>query len=77
MFSKRRRMKTQAGRDEEWRLLVRSITDPGGTPSADDEARFRAYLEELDARPRRRGLRWMNRAASDHPDGVPAERERG
>jgi hypothetical protein len=77
MFSKRRRTKTQAGRDDEWRLLVRSITDPDGTPSADDEARFRAYLEELDARPRRRGLRWMKRATSDHLDGVPAERERG
>jgi hypothetical protein len=68
-------MKTQAGRDEEWRLLVRSITEPGGTPSAVDEARFRAYLEELDARPQRRGLRWMNRASSDDRDGVPAERE--
>jgi hypothetical protein len=75
MFAKRGRKKTQATRDEEWRLLVRSITDPEGGPSADDEARFRAYLDELDdARPRRRRLRWMNRAASD-PEGVPAERE--
>jgi hypothetical protein len=74
MFWKRKRMKTQAGRDEEWRLLVRSITEPGGTPSAVDEARFRAYLEELDARPRR-GLRWMNRASSDDREGVQAERE--
>jgi hypothetical protein len=77
MFSKRRRMKTQAERDAEWRLLVRSITDPGGTPSADDEARFRAYLEELDARPRRRGLRWMSRAPSEDREGVPAERDHG
>jgi hypothetical protein len=77
MFWKRNRTKTQAGRDEEWRLLVRSITEPGGAPSAGDEARFRAYLEELDARPRRRGLRWMNRAAGDEREGVPAERETG
>ncbi|HEV7584516.1 MAG TPA: hypothetical protein VGO14_01930 [Solirubrobacteraceae bacterium] len=70
-------MKTHAGRDEEWRLLVRSITDPDGNPSADDEARFRAYLEELDARPRRRP-RWMSRsAASDDLEGVPAEHEHG
>ncbi|HEX4186690.1 MAG TPA: hypothetical protein VHY83_02215 [Solirubrobacteraceae bacterium] len=75
MFWRRKRTKTQAGRDEEWRLLVRSITEPGGTPSAVDEARFRAYLEELDARSQRRGLRWMNRASSDDRDGVPAERE--
>jgi hypothetical protein len=75
MFSKRRRMKAQARRDGEWRLLVRSITDPGGNPSADDEARFRAYLEEIDARPRRRGLRWMNRPPSEDREGVPAERE--
>jgi hypothetical protein len=74
MFWKRKRMKTQAARDEEWRLLVRSITEPGGTPSAVDEARFRAYLEELDARPRR-ALRWMNRASSDDREGVQAERE--
>ena len=69
-------MEEQSRRDEEWRLLVRSITDPQGTASADVEARFRAYLDELDARPRRRLPRWMARAAKEDAEGVLAERDR-
>ena len=70
MFARRERMKEQTRRDEQWRLLVRSITDPDGAPSADVEARFRAYLDELDAGPRHRLPRWMARAASADAERV-------
>jgi hypothetical protein len=75
MFARRGRQKTQVTPDEEWRRLVLSITDPDGVPSEADEARFRAYLEDLEARPRRRGLRWMTSAA-DHADSRQLDRER-
>jgi hypothetical protein len=74
MFAKRGRTKTQAKRDEEWRMLVRSITKPDGAPSEEDEARFRAYLDDLGARPRRRRLRWMGSAADD-VDNLEVDRE--
>jgi hypothetical protein len=75
MFAKRSRTKTQAKRDEEWRLLVRSITEPDEVPSEADEARFQAYLGDLAARPRRRRLRWMTRAPDD-VDSPRLDRER-
>jgi hypothetical protein len=65
MFGKRGATKTQAKRDEEWRLLVRSITHPEGASEA-DEARFRAYLEQLGGPLRRRRLWWM----TGRPDRV-------
>jgi hypothetical protein len=75
MFARRGATKTQARRDEEWRLLVRSITEPGADPSEAEEALFRAHLGELGDRPRRRGLRWMSRAPKD-VDSVPLDSER-
>jgi len=63
-------MKTQVRRDEEWRSLVRSITDPDAVPSEADEALLQSYLGETGARPRRRRLRWMARA----PDDVDSSR---
>jgi hypothetical protein len=75
MFARRGATKTQAKRDEEWRLLVRSITDPGADPSEAEEALFRAHLGELGDRPRRRRLRWMSRAPKD-VDSVPLDAER-
>jgi hypothetical protein len=76
MFARRDRMKEQTRRDEEWRVLVRSITDPEGAPSDDVEARFRAYLDELAAGPRRRLPRWMARAARTDAERVLVERDR-
>ena len=70
MFAKRGRAKTQATRDQEWRLLVRSISDPDAAPSRADEARFQAYLGDLGARPRSRRLRWITRT----PDDVDSHR---
>ncbi|MCW3028191.1 MAG: hypothetical protein JWN81_1402 [Solirubrobacterales bacterium] len=75
MFAKRGAAKTQARRDEEWRLLVRSVTDPGAVPSEAEEALFRAHLGEPGERPRRRRLRWMSRAPEE-VDGVPLDSER-
>jgi hypothetical protein len=75
MFVNRHGRKTQARRDEEWRLLVRSITDSDAPPSEADEARFRAYLGDVDSRPRRRRLRWMTRAPND-VDSLRLDRER-
>jgi hypothetical protein len=49
MFGKRGVAKVQAERDEEWRLLVRSITDPDRVATDADESRFRAHLRELGA----------------------------
>jgi hypothetical protein len=67
----RRGMKTRAKRDEEWRLLVRSITDPDRVSSEADEGQFQAYLGEL--RERRGRI-------TDVPDDVDRpglERRRG
>jgi hypothetical protein len=75
MFAKRGAVKTQARRDEEWRQLVRSITDPGAVPSEAEEALLRAHLGEPGERPRRRRLRWMSRAPGE-ADGVPLDSER-
>jgi hypothetical protein len=65
MFAKRGATKTQARRDEEWRLLVRSVTDPDAVPSEAQEALFRAHLGEPGDRPRRPRLRWMSRAPQE------------
>jgi len=47
MFGTRKGAKAQARRDDEWRLLVRTITDPHGDASESDKARFRAVMDEL------------------------------
>jgi hypothetical protein len=44
---RRREAKVQSERDQEWRSLVRAVTDPEGQVSEVDERRFRAYLGEL------------------------------
>jgi hypothetical protein len=75
MFAKRGATRTQARRDEEWRLLVRSITDPGADPSEAQEAQFRAHLGELGDRAGRRRLRWMSRAPKD-VESAPLDSER-
>jgi hypothetical protein len=74
MFGKRGGMNTRAKRDAEWRLLVRSITNPDHVPSEADEAQFRAYLGELGAPRRgRRGPR-ITDVADDRPG---LDRQRG
>jgi hypothetical protein len=75
MFTRRGGTKTQARRDEEWRLLVRSITDPEAAPSEAVEARFQDYLGDLGARPRRSPLRWFTRARED-AEGARLDGER-
>src|SRR5438477_6542116 len=76
MFARRGGKRAQARRDEEWRRLVRSITDPDSDPSEAEEARFRAYLGDLGARPGRRRPRWMTSAAEVAED-LRLDRERG
>jgi hypothetical protein len=49
---RRREAKVQSERDQEWRSLVRAVTDPEGQVSEVDERRFRAYLGELGRDPR-------------------------
>lgn len=44
MFARRGVAREQARRDEQWRLLVRRITDPQIITSASEEARYRAHL---------------------------------
>ena len=48
MFEKRKAARARARRDEEWRSLVRAVTDPGGAVSESDERRFLDYLGEDD-----------------------------
>ena len=48
MFEKRKAARARARRDEEWRSLVRAVTDPAGTVSESDERRFLDYLGEDD-----------------------------
>ena len=44
MFGKRWGARDQARRDQEWRSLVRAITDPSSAVTDRDEDRLRAYL---------------------------------
>jgi len=46
MFDKRKAARARARRDEEWRSLVRAITDPSSAVSEGDERRFLSYLGE-------------------------------
>jgi hypothetical protein len=48
MLEKRKAAKALAQRDEEWRSLVRAITDPDGVVSESDQVRYLAYLGECD-----------------------------
>lgn len=48
MFERRKAAKAQAQQDEEWRSLVRAITDPERVVSERDEVRFLTRLGEHD-----------------------------
>jgi hypothetical protein len=48
MFEKRKAARVRAQRDEEWRSLVRAVTDPGGAVSESEEQRFLSYLGDDD-----------------------------
>jgi hypothetical protein len=46
VFGRQKAAKEQARRDEEWRSLVRAVTNPNAAVSERDESRLQAYLAE-------------------------------
>ena len=44
MFGRQKAAKEQARRDEEWRSLVRAVTNPNSVASERDQSRLQAFL---------------------------------